>query len=70
MIPSNVEKQWKQTKTLTEEVPRGACWDRGGNMVPRGLQQQKSGAPEAKQGQKVLNSLSKIDVFKKNNEIP
>ena len=35
----------------------------GGAQGPRG-------APEANQGQKVSNSLSKIDVFKKKHQIP
>ena len=49
-----------KTRDATREIQKRS---RGGAPGPRG-------APEANQGQKVLNSLSKIDVFKKNHQIP
>ena len=49
-----------KTRDATREIQKRS---RGGAQGPRG-------APEANQGQKVLNSLSKIDVFKKKHQIP
>ena len=74
MIPWDVEKQTKKEtdapKKDPRELPRPEMRPetsrkglQGGGLCPRG-------APEANQGQKVLNSLSKIDVFKKNHQIP
>ena len=59
MTPWRAKKLEKKTK----EVPNASKED------PRELQQ-RSGAPEANQGWKASNSLSKTDVFKKNHQIP
>ncbi len=77
MIPWDVEKQQKQTQKDTDapkkdprDLPRPEMWPETSRKGLQGEAQGPRGAPEANQGQKVLNSLSNIDVFKKNHQIP